>query len=116
MGFFGWVYDTFLMSEEEKRRRASVEAYRREMKAHWAVYRPQLEQARERWANTQKEMYKTTGLIMVPGAYSVASSADETAFEDTADKLADKSENLQEDIETYKADKADAISRYSNPE
>lgn len=120
MGFFGWIYDNFLMSEEEEQRRARVAAREREMKAHWAEYRPKLEEARERWANTQKEMYKTTGLIMVPGADSGASDAgsidDRAEFEDTKDELTNESENLQEDIETYKADKADAISHYANPE
>ena len=43
MGFFGWIYDNFLMSEEEEQRRARVAAREREMKAHWAEYRPKLE-------------------------------------------------------------------------
>lgn len=80
----------------------------------------QIQEARDRWANTQKEMYKTTGAIMVPGADSGANdaeSADDGAeYEDTVGKLTDESANLQEDIETYKADKADAISHYANPE
>lgn len=108
------------MTKEARERRERTDAYSREMKAHWAEYRPKLEQARERWANTQKEMYKTTGLIMVPEADSGVSGAgsadDEAEFEDAMNELTGESENLQEDIETYKADKADAISHYANPE
>ena len=128
MGFFGWVYDNFLMSEEEKRRKASVEAYSREMKAHWAEYRPKLEQARERWANTQKEMYRkggTTALGLTVGMdeetgiplSDTRGGVDEQAeFEDTENELRESEASLKAEIEQYKADKAEAISRYSNPE
>ena len=80
----------------------------------------EIQQSRERWANTQKEMYKTTGAIMVPEADSGASGAgsadDEAEFEDAVNELTSESESLHADIETYKADKANAISRYANPE
>ena len=78
------------------------------------------QEARERWANTQKEMYKTTGAIMVPEADSGANDAesvdDGAEFKDAMDELTNESANIQEDIEAYKADKANAISHYGNPE
>lgn len=122
MGFFGWIYDNFLMSEEEEQRRARVAAREREMKAHWAEYRPKLEQARERWANTQKEMYKTTGAIMVPGADSgitnprARAEAEADLVYAIAEELSEKTTQLQGKINDYKEDRADVISHYANPE
>lgn len=110
MGLLSWLFGG---NDNKSSQRASYYYERQEnMK--------KIQEARERWANTQKEMYKTTGLIMVPGADSGASSAgsadDGAEFEDTADELTNESENLQEDIEIYKNDKVDAISHYANPE
>lgn len=118
------------MTKEARERRERTDAYSREMKAHWAKYRPKLEQARERWANTQKEVYKTTGLIMVSGAETANISyveddegdaygdpdADLAKYEDVVDEISGENEKLSKDIETYKNDKANAISHYANPE
>lgn len=107
MGLLGWLFG----SNDNKSSQRAPYYYERQENMK------KIQEARERWANTQTEMYKTTGLIMVPGADSGAGSIDDEAeFEDTADELTNESENLQEDIETYKADKADAISHYANPE
>ena len=110
MGLLDWLFGG---NDNKSSQRASYYYERQEnMK--------KIQEARERWANTQKEMYKTTGAIMVPVAYSKASSAksddDETKAEKIVDKLSDESENLQEDIKIYKADKANDISHYANPE
>ena len=111
MGFFGWVYDTFLMSEEEKRRKASVEAYNREMKAHWATYRPQLEEARQRWANTQKELYRTGGTTAlgltvgmdeetgIPLSDTRGGVDEEGEFREAESELRDNEAMLRADIE-----------------
>lgn len=110
MGLLGWLFGS---NDNKSSQRASYYYERQEnMKKN--------QEARERWANTQKEMYKTTGLIMVPegadsGTNGAGSIDDEAEFEDTANELTNESENLQKDIETYKADKADAISHYANP-
>ena len=110
------------MTKEARERRERTDAYAREMKAHWAEYRPKLEQARERWANTQKEMYKTTGAILVPGANGGITSARSKADAEAdsvyaiAEELTEETTQLQEKIDDYKKDKADAIRRYSNPE
>lgn len=110
MGLLGWLFGS---NDNKSSQRAS---WYNERQANMK----KIHEARERWANTQKEMYKTTGVIMVPGADSGASGAgsadDEAEFEDAVDELTGESENLQEEIETYKADKADAISHYANPE
>lgn len=109
MGLLDWLFGG---NDNKSSQRASYYYERQEnMK--------KIQESRERWANTQKEMYKTTGTIMVPGAYSEASSAeddDEAELDGTIDKLTNESENLQEDIKIYKADKANAISHYANPE
>lgn len=120
MGFFGWVYDNFLMSAEEKRRKANVEAYSREMKAHWAEYRPQLQQARERWANTQKEMYRkggTTALGLTVDVYEEDeedkdNEADANKFEAETEKAWDDAKDLQKEIEIYKKDKMEAMQKF----
>ena len=110
MGLLGWLFGS---NDNKSSQRAS---YYYERQANMK----KINEARERWGNTQKEMHKTTGAIMVPGADGGASSAgsadDGAKFEDAVDELTGESENLQEDIETYKADNADAISHYANPE
>lgn len=110
MGLLGWLFG----SNDNKSSQRTSYYYERQENMR------QIQETRERWANTQKEMYKTTGAIMVPGADSGANdaeSADDGAkFENAVDELTDESENLQEDIEIYKADKVNAISRYANPE
>lgn len=118
------------MTKEARERRERTDAYSREMKAHWAEYRPKLEQARERWGNYQKEVYKTTGQILVPEAETARNNpdmpdaeddegdtdADIAEYEAIADEISYEGEKLSKDIETYKNDKADAISHYANPE
>ena len=125
MGFFGWLYENFLMSEEEKQRRARVEAYEREMKAHWAEYRPKLEASRKRWAETQKELYRmggTTALGLTESAFSfeeemaiMQEEAEEQAQE-AQQEIEDLSAELANDIGVYERDKANAIEKYYNPE
>lgn len=110
MGLLDWLFG----SNDNKSSQRAPHYYERQENMK------KTQEARERWANTQKEMYETTGAIMVPGADSevsgVGSADDEAEFEDTVNELTDESEKILEDIETYKADKADAISRYANPE
>ena len=119
MGLFGWVYDNFLMSEEEKRRKASVEAYSREMKAHWAVYRPQLEEARARWANTEKELYRTYGIHLSDddgeAGDGQASQAEQDEYEDCKEQLRAQKELLQEAIDGYSSATREMKRYYSNP-
>ena len=127
MGLFGWIYDTFLMSDAERQRKANVEAYQREMQAHWATYRPQLEESRQRWADTQKELYRTGGTTAlglgvgvddatgIPLADTRGGVDEQAEFEDAENELRDNEAMLKMDIEQYKVDKANAISRYSNP-
>ena len=67
-------------------------------------------------------MYKTTGAILVPGADSGITSARAKADAEAdsvyaiAEELTEETTQLQEKIDAYKKDKADAISHYANPE
>lgn len=86
-----------------------------------------IQEARERWANTQKEMYRKGGTTALGLTTGIDGDSDEDTgggadkqeqeeYEDTVDGLINERENLKEDIEIYKADKADAINHYANPE
>lgn len=117
MGLLGWLFGS---NDNKSSQRASYYYERQEnMK--------KIQEARERWANTQKEMYRkggTTALGLTTGVDGDTNDTDDgpdgadikEEYEDTVDELTDESENIQEDIEIYKADKADAVNRYSNPE
>ena len=86
-----------------------------------------IREARERWGKTQKELYRkggTTALGLTTGSDedsidedtdSEADEQEQEEYEDTVNELIDERENLREDIETYKADKANAINHYPSP-
>ena len=87
-----------------------------------------IQQARERYANSQKEAYRkggTTALGLSTGTdedtglptSDTRGGVDEQAeFEDAENELREMGENLHADIEQYRRDKEDIISRYSKNE
>lgn len=118
MGLLGWLFGS---NDNKSSQRAS---YYYERQANMK----KINEARERWANSQKEAYRqggTTALGLTVGMdeetgiplSDTRSGVDEQAeFEDTENELRENEAMLKADIEQYKIDKADAISRYSNPE
>ena len=129
MGFFRWVHENFFMSEEEKRRekwrQMEAYSYQTKMRDHWAEYRPQLEEARKRYAETLKELYRiggTTALGLTEDAFTKEEKMEmmyeeiEEQAQKAQEMIKNISEELANDIEAYRKDKADAIKEYSNPE
>lgn len=118
MGLLNWLFG----SNDNKSSQRGPYYYERQENME------KIREARERWANTQKEMYRkggTTALGLTTGIDGDSIDGDtgdgvdkqeQEEYEDTLNELTDERENLKEDIEIYKTDKADAINRYANPE
>lgn len=104
------------MSAEERRRKANVEAYNREMKAHWATYRPQLEESRKKWASTEKELYRTYGMhFSGDDGEGQENQAEQEEYESCKEQLSAHKELLQDTIDGY-SDATRKMKRYySNP-
>ena len=113
MGLLDWLFGG---NDNKSSQRASYYYERQENME-------KIREARERWANTQKGMYRKGGTTALGLTTGIDGDTDDGVdeqgqkeYEDTLNELTNERENLKEDIETYKADKADAINRYANPE
>lgn len=119
MGFFHWLFGIETEEEKQKRTQRAPWYYTRQ------EYMKELQKSRERWAETQKELYRmggTTALGLTESAFSfeeemamMQEEAEEQAQE-AQQEIEDLSAELANDIGVYERDKANAIEKYSNPE
>lgn len=116
MGLLGWLFGS---GDNKSSQQAS---YYYERQANMK----KIQEARERWAETQKEMYRTGGTTALGLTYTDEETGiplsdtrggfdEEGEFREAESELRENEAQLKAEIEQYKVDKADAISRYSNP-
>ena len=118
MGILDWLFGS---NDTSSSQRSSI-YYERQANLK------KIQEARERWANSQKETYRkggTTALGLSTGideatglpTSDTRSGVDEQAeFEDAEFELREMGDELHIDIEQYRSDKEDIISRYSKNE
>lgn len=119
MGILDWLFG----SNDNKSSQRGPHYYERQ------AYMKKLQQARKRWADSQKEAYRTGGTRAIGLSAEIDGDTDlstsdtssgvdneQEEFEDVVNELSETEEELHADIEQYRIDKEDIISRYSQNE